>query len=227
MLNAKNLAIVSTFVLCAIAPPQYAKADSQAGAVISTPINRISPDGIGERTGAASLRQMGLAIEIIVELEAFPPGWHAMHVHENPSCAPSLENGVMTAGASAGAHYDPNGAMNMDDSSMIEMSNNTAESTAPRDGKATSLAQARPAMASPEMASPEMMQPARRGRPRGDLPSVYVEADGTTRFRIVTYRLQLDELSGRSIMLHEYGEVPIDPSSPFGGGKRIACAVIE
>ena len=188
MLEARKLVTVLTLFSCAMTTPHFVEADSHAVNAKTVPINRISVDGVEDQTGKIQLRQIGSALEVIVELDAFPPGWHAMHVHENPSCMPSFEDGVMIAGAAAGAHYDPNGVMNMDGSTRMEMTNKVMEPIAPRDGKATILAQVQqPTMANPN----DSMEQSARVRPRGDLPSVYVEADGTTRFRIVSYRLQL------------------------------------
>lgn len=224
-----SIAIVALpiIVVGAAATSQGANDGSHGGEVLSVPIHRISEERVGGRTGAIHLRQTDAALELIVELEAFPPGWHAMHVHENPSCAPALVGGVMVAGAAAGMHYDPTGVMNKDDARMPAMSDDDTELAAPRDGKAMMLARAQAADTARDAPEDFPATSARRGRPRGDLPAVYVKEDGTTQYRILTYRLRLEEIRGRSIMLHQHGEAPADPALPLGGGKRIACGVIQ
>lgn len=40
-------------------------------------------------------------------LSGLVPGLHGFHVHENPSCASSIRDGVEVAALAAGGHYDP------------------------------------------------------------------------------------------------------------------------
>ena len=169
-----------------------------AASEVTVPVHRISEDGVGERAGEIRARQVGEALELVVSLRGFTPGWHAMHVHENPDCGAAEVEGKRIAGAAAGPHYDPTGVMQM----------KMQAEAGPRDGKAREDA------------------PMRQARPLGDLPAVHVGADGTSAYRIVTYRLSLAQISGRAVMLHEYGEAPEDPDLPVGGGARIACGVI-
>lgn len=81
---------------------------------------------------------------------------------------------------------------------------------------------------------------------RGDLPSVYINPDGTARMQFVTSRISPDELRGRAVILHSgpdnFGNVPIGgaadqyaPNSPDAtaktaatgnAGDRYACGVI-
>ena len=57
---------------------------------------------------------------------------------------------------------------------------------------------------------------------RGDLPRLVVNADGRAEQPVQSGRLQLSELSKRSLMIHEgndnYGDQP--------GGARVACGII-
>lgn len=211
----RTASIITACFVCAFANTQFALGQSSSESA-TVPVNRITEMGVGEITGEIRLQQTTAALELVVVLENFPPGWHAIHVHENPSCGPALENGSMSAGGAGGMHYDPLGTMQMN----LERPPKSDVTIGPRDGKAMS-----------EVENPLTGSKGEilfnRSRPNGDLPSVFVEQDGSSEFRILTYRLSLSELRGRSIMLHEFGEVPINPDSPFGGGKRIACGVLQ
>lgn len=189
---------------------------------IVVPVHRISVDGVGENIGEIAMRQMDAALEFVVSLASFPPGWHAMHVHESASCEPALLDGRLVAGGAAGRHFDPEGVMDMDSPANTE----TDEMPVPRDGKARrndpTVSEA-PGQDDPQ---PPTVPPRQRPRPAGDLPAIHVKEDGSTEYRILTYRLRIDQMPGRSILLHQYGEAPSDPALPRGGGKRIACAVV-
>lgn len=62
----------------------------------------------------------------------------------------------------------------------------------------------------------------------GDLPALYVAADGTATQAVLAPRLkQLSELHGRSLMVHAGGDNHADHPKPLGGGgDRVACGVI-
>ncbi len=203
-------------------PEGRAKQDSS----LMIDVSRISEQGVHERKGAIYLRQMPDKLELVVELSGFPPGWHAVHIHENPSCVPALVEGEMVAGAGAGPHYDPTGVMQMNMDAMAPMA---SPSPVPGAGPADDDAVATGKPASPGMAMGEATAkrpPGRKPRPLGDLPAIYTGPDGKTSHRLLTYRLRLDELVGRSIMFHAFSEAPEDPDLPRGGGPRIACGVI-
>lgn len=62
----------------------------------------------------------------------------------------------------------------------------------------------------------------------GDLPPIYVDADGKSIQAILAPRLKLLDLKGRSLMIHAGGDNHAD--HPFilgGGGARIACGVVQ
>ncbi len=60
----------------------------------------------------------------------------------------------------------------------------------------------------------------------GDLPALYVAADGTATNPVLAPRLNLSELKGRSLMIHAGGDNHADrPEKLGGGGARIACGV--
>ena len=61
----------------------------------------------------------------------------------------------------------------------------------------------------------------------GDLPALYVDADGTATTPVLAPRLKLEDLAGRSIMIHAGGDNYSDsPKSLGGGGARVACGTI-
>ncbi|MEW5754975.1 MAG: superoxide dismutase [Cu-Zn] SodC [Pseudomonadota bacterium] len=63
----------------------------------------------------------------------------------------------------------------------------------------------------------------------GDLPPLYVEADGSAKQPVLAPRLKLKDLKGgRSLMIHAGGDNHSDhPAALGGGGARVACGVIE
>jgi Cu-Zn family superoxide dismutase len=61
----------------------------------------------------------------------------------------------------------------------------------------------------------------------GDLPALYVAADGTATYPMLAPRLKLKDVAGRSLMVHAGGDNHADHPAPLGGGGgRIACGVI-
>ena len=61
----------------------------------------------------------------------------------------------------------------------------------------------------------------------GDLPALYVAADGTATYPVIAPRLKLKDVSGHSLMLHAGGDNHSDHPQPLGGGGgRIACGMI-
>ncbi|HEX5056217.1 MAG TPA: superoxide dismutase [Cu-Zn] SodC [Gammaproteobacteria bacterium] len=63
---------------------------------------------------------------------------------------------------------------------------------------------------------------------RGDLPVLAVASDGTATQPVLAPRLKLNELAGKSLMIHAGGDNYSDKPHPSGGGgKRIACGIIK
>jgi superoxide dismutase, Cu-Zn family len=61
----------------------------------------------------------------------------------------------------------------------------------------------------------------------GDLPALYVGADGKARYPVLAPRLTRKDLAGRSLMVHAGGDNHADHPAPLGGGgARIACGVV-
>lgn len=62
----------------------------------------------------------------------------------------------------------------------------------------------------------------------GDLPALYVAADGTATNPVLAPRLKMSDLKGRALMVHAGGDNHSDhPAALGGGGARIACGVIK
>lgn len=62
----------------------------------------------------------------------------------------------------------------------------------------------------------------------GDLPALYVDADGNASQPVLAPRLKLADLPGRALMVHAGGDNHADHPAPLGGGgARIACGVIQ
>lgn len=62
----------------------------------------------------------------------------------------------------------------------------------------------------------------------GDLPPLYVAADGSATNPVLAPRLKMADLKGRALMVHAGGDNHSDhPAALGGGGARIACGVIK
>ena len=61
----------------------------------------------------------------------------------------------------------------------------------------------------------------------GDLPALYVAADGTASTPVLAPRLKLSDVRNRSLMMHAGGDNHSDHPAPLGGGgARVECGVI-
>ncbi|MGL6115769.1 MAG: superoxide dismutase family protein [Cetobacterium sp.] len=62
---------------------------------------------------------------------------------------------------------------------------------------------------------------------KGDLPGLYVDSNGEATNPVLAPRLTLEEIKGRSIMIHEHGDNHMDSPQPLGGGgPRMAAGII-
>lgn len=62
----------------------------------------------------------------------------------------------------------------------------------------------------------------------GDLPALYVGADGRATQPVLAPRLKLSDLAGHALMIHAGGDNHADmPAALGGGGARVACGVIR
>jgi Cu-Zn family superoxide dismutase len=62
----------------------------------------------------------------------------------------------------------------------------------------------------------------------GDLPALYVAADGKATLPVLAPRLKVSDIKGRSLMIHAGGDNYSDTPAPLGGGgARAACGVVK
>lgn len=62
----------------------------------------------------------------------------------------------------------------------------------------------------------------------GDLPALYVAADGRATLPVLAPRMRVADIRGRSLMIHAGGDNYADlPAALGGGGARAACGVIK
>ncbi len=60
----------------------------------------------------------------------------------------------------------------------------------------------------------------------GDLPPLYVDADGNAAEPVLSPRLHMADMKGRSVMVHVGGDNHADHPAPLGGGgARMVCGV--
>lgn len=62
----------------------------------------------------------------------------------------------------------------------------------------------------------------------GDLPALYVGADGKATYPVLAPRLKADDFKGHALMVHVGGDNHSDhPEKLGGGGARMACGVVK
>lgn len=62
----------------------------------------------------------------------------------------------------------------------------------------------------------------------GDMPVLLVDQEGRARMALFAPRLQVSDLSGRAIVIHEEGDNYSDvPKKLGGGGARVGCGVVS
>ena len=62
----------------------------------------------------------------------------------------------------------------------------------------------------------------------GDLPPLYVDMSGNANNPVLSPRLKLSDVRGRSLMIHAGGDNHADHPAPLGGGgARVVCGVIQ
>lgn len=85
-----------------------------AGSAWSAPlvvtIQEVNAAGTGATLGTVRIVETAYGLVFQPSLKGLAPGLHGFHVHENPSCAPVVKDGVGTPALAAGGHYDPTGS---------------------------------------------------------------------------------------------------------------------
>ncbi|MEZ7911763.1 MAG: superoxide dismutase [Cu-Zn] SodC [Propionivibrio sp.] len=62
----------------------------------------------------------------------------------------------------------------------------------------------------------------------GDLPALYVDAQGNANQPVLAPRLKESDFAGRSLMIHAGGDNHADHPAPLGGGgARLVCGVVK
>jgi superoxide dismutase, Cu-Zn family len=60
----------------------------------------------------------------------------------------------------------------------------------------------------------------------GDLPALFVDADGRAALPVLAPRLKLSDAKGRALVVHAGSDNYSDTPEMGGGGERIACGVV-
>lgn len=61
----------------------------------------------------------------------------------------------------------------------------------------------------------------------GDLPALYVEADGSVSQPVLAPRLSMADIAGKALVIHAGGDNHADmPAALGGGGARVSCGLI-
>lgn len=149
--------------------------------VIMVPFHLTSADGVGRKIGFIQARNTRISVGTREEvalilsphLEDLPPGPHAFHVHSNPNCGPSEQDGKVVPGLAAGPHLFLKGTGH--EAGITYLSH------------------------------------------LGNLPNLVVATDGTAKQEIAVPRLTLDDIRGRSIIIH---------ASQDDVSARQACGVV-
>lgn len=81
-----------------------------AAASIAVPMHLIDSQGASRPLGQITVIESNFGLVFSPDLDGLPPGIHGFHVHEHPSCAPGVRDGVAVAGLAAGGHFDPLGS---------------------------------------------------------------------------------------------------------------------
>jgi Cu-Zn family superoxide dismutase len=65
------------------------------------------------------------------------------------------------------------------------------------------------------------------GGHKGDLPKLVIDAKGESNAKLQVAGLKLEDVKGKSLMIHEGGDNYSDTPKPLGGGgARVACGVV-
>lgn len=68
--------------------------------------------------------------------------------------------------------------------------------------------------------------PYRKGH-LGDLPALYVDSDGRATLPVLAPKIEVGDLKGHALIIHEGGDTYMPKPELGGGGGRLACAAIE
>ncbi|MCT8468763.1 superoxide dismutase family protein [Chromohalobacter canadensis] len=70
-------------------------------------MHQVDAQGTSDSVGSVTLQDTDHGLLLTPDLSDLDPGMHGFHVHMNPSCQPSEQDGETVPGGAAGGHYDP------------------------------------------------------------------------------------------------------------------------
>ncbi|MES2885947.1 MAG: superoxide dismutase family protein [Pseudomonadota bacterium] len=88
-------------------PAAAAKAAPQTMPTMKVAMTLIDERGSSANIGSVQLSDTDHGLLVTPALVGLPPGAHGFHLHQFPDCGAAMKDGKMTAGISAGEHYDP------------------------------------------------------------------------------------------------------------------------
>ncbi len=74
---------------------------------ITITMHAVDANGIGASIGTIQAADSKSGLVLTPQLSGLTPGLHGFHVHQNPDCASSMQDGHMVAALAAGGHFDP------------------------------------------------------------------------------------------------------------------------
>ncbi|MEL7164811.1 MAG: tetratricopeptide repeat protein [Pseudomonadota bacterium] len=193
-------------------------------------IRRIGADGVHETAGRLSYRdsQDGLVLELSVD--GLQAGDNAVHFHENPSCEPARQNGVLVAGFSAGEHLGASGAPgghNHNHAAHAQASASAGDGAMPMTAVSSepdpndphaqhkmNMAQASEQSNAQQAGSKTLSRDS--SLPIGDLPMLFADANGFGAYELLIPYLHSSILDDRSLVIHHGIHA-----------RRAFCGVIE
>ena len=93
--------LTTVFALAMVATSNAAETTVKMNLAVAT--------GVGAELGAIRVVETPYGLAFYPALKGLPPGLHGFHVHENPSCAPGMQQGAAVPALAAGGHLDPAG----------------------------------------------------------------------------------------------------------------------
>ena len=79
---------------------------SVQAADVTVSMQMAGPGGAGASVGTVRIFETPHGLAFHPTMMGLVPGLHGFHVHENPSCAPAMRDGVAVAALGAGGHLD-------------------------------------------------------------------------------------------------------------------------
>ncbi len=80
---------------------------SEPLSISSVPIQLATEHGPGTSLGVVQISESEYGLIFTPHLDGLPAGLHGFHIHGNPSCNPTVKDGVAVPAGAAGGHWDP------------------------------------------------------------------------------------------------------------------------